>query len=196
MKGVLWSRADLAVLVFPVHEGGVQMKLAVAIAVLAALGGCQKSPSVTTDAEFDRQWAEVSKAIPDTFYIEDDRAAGLMGNVTRSPHVAAEGQPAVAGGPLPVQLEMGEISKTIRGNLSAVKVCYLRQQRTGSRSGKAIVTFDINTDGKVGGVTVNAPSFQGTNLPGCVGDQVKRIAFPRFQKGPQTVSYPFVFVGN
>ncbi|HEY3357782.1 MAG TPA: AgmX/PglI C-terminal domain-containing protein [Polyangia bacterium] len=168
----------------------------VGLAVLAAVGGCSKGGTANTDEQFDKRWVEVSKSIPDTFYIEDDRAAGLMGNVTRSPHVPDGAQPSPGGGPLPVQLEMGDISKTIRGNLSAVKVCYLREQRTGSRSGKAIVTFDINTDGKVGQVAVNAPSFKGTNLPTCVGDQVKKLAFPKFQKGPQTVSYPFVFVGS
>jgi hypothetical protein len=169
----------------------------VVFAVLAAMGGCSKGGNApATSPEFDRQWAEVSKSIPDTFYIEDDRAAGLMGNVTRSPHVSDSTGLAPGSGPLPVQLEMTDISKTIRGNLSAVKVCYLREQRTSPRSGKAIVTFDINPDGHVAQVSVNAPSFRGTNLPDCVGDQVKKMAFPKFQKGPQTVSYPFVFVGS
>jgi hypothetical protein len=170
----------------------------IAIAMLAALGGCSKAAAPEANSpEFDKQWAEVSKAIPDTAYIEDDRAAGLMGNVTRSPHVAeSAAAPAAAAATLPDKLEMSEISKTIRTNLAAVKVCYLREQRSGSRSGKAIVNFNIATNGKVEEVKVNAPSFKGTNLPDCVGDQVKRMSFPKFQKGPQEVSYPFVFVGN
>jgi len=170
-----------------------QVAWIVAVALLG-LAGCSKQAKPAGDPAFDKQWAEISKAMPDTAYIEDDRAAGLMGKVERSPQVAAE--PARAGGPLPQKLEMTEISRTIRGNLTAVKVCYMREQRVAARSGKAIVTFDVNSDGHVGTVEVNAPAFRGTNLPSCVGNQVKKMTFPKFQQGPQSVSYPFVFVGS
>jgi hypothetical protein len=169
----------------------------VIVAALATTAGCSRStPTSTASAEFDRQWSALSTAVPDTFYIEDDRAAGLMGNVARLPDTRAEEPLAPLGGPLPVQLDMSEISKTIRGNLSAVKVCYMREQRKVPRSGKAIVKFEINTDGRVGSVAVNAPAFTGTDLPGCIGGHVRRMTFPKFQKGPQSVSYPFVFVGS
>jgi hypothetical protein len=172
------------------------MKQAAWIVAFALLGGvgCSKSAPVA-DPAFDKQWAEVSKSVPETAYIEDDRAAGLMGKVERSPQVPAE-QPAVGGGALPAKLEMNDISRTIRTNLAAVKVCYLREQRVAARSGKAIVNFAVQADGKVGDVEVNAPAFKGTNLPTCVGDQVKKMTFPKFQNGPQSVSYPFVFVGS
>ena len=150
-------------------EDGMRHASMIGFLALVATGGCSKGAPAT--------------------------AAGLMGNVTRAPHVAPD-PPRTGAAALPEKLEMTDISRSIRGNLTAVKVCYLREQRKNPRSGKAIVTFDINADGKVGDITVNAPSFQGSDLPGCVSDQVKRIAFPRFQKGPQTVSYPFVFVGS
>jgi hypothetical protein len=163
-------------------------------ALLGLVGACSKQGAPAPDPAFDKQWADVSKSVPETAYIEDDRAAGLMGKVERSPQVAAE--PSPAGGPLPQKLEMNDISRTIRSNLSAVKVCYLREQRVATRSGKAIVNFAVSSEGKVSDVEVNAPSFKGTNLPGCVGDQVKKMTFPKFQQGPQSVSYPFVFVGS
>jgi hypothetical protein len=167
-----------------------------ALATLVALAACTKAPAAASDPEFDRKWAEVSKSVSDTFYIEDDRAAGLMGNISRSAVVSSDAPAPGAGVALPMQLDMGDVSRTIRGNLTQVKVCYLREQRISQRSGKAIVTFDINTDGRVGEVKVTAPTFTGSNLPDCVGGQVKKLAFPKFQKGPMTVSYPFVFVGS
>ncbi len=172
------------------------MKQAAWIVAFALLGvvGCSKQAAPVADPAFDKQWAEVSKAVPETAYIEDDRAAGLMGKVERAPQVAAE--PAPGGGPLPAKLEMNDISRTIRSNLTAVKVCYLREQRVTARSGKAIVNFAVQSSGQVSDVEVNAPAFKGTNLPNCVGDQVKKMTFPKFQQGPQSVSYPFVFVGS
>ena len=73
----------------------------VALAVLAAVGGCSKGGTTASTDEFDKRWAEVSKAITDTFYIEDDRAAGLMGNITRSPHVPDTAQPTPGGAARP-----------------------------------------------------------------------------------------------
>jgi hypothetical protein len=161
---------------------------------LLGVTGCSKRSAPASDPAFDREWAAVSKTVPDTAYIEDDRAAGLMGKVERSPQVAPA--PSPGAGPLPQKLDMTDISRTIRSNLTAVKVCYLREQRIAARSGKAIVNFAVNSDGSVSNVEVKAPAFRGTNLPGCVGNQVKKMTFPKFQQGPQTVSYPFVFVGS
>ena len=172
-----------------------QVAWIVAFALLGIVGACSKQSAPAADPAFDKQWAEVSKAVPETAYIEDDRAAGLMGKVERAPQVAAE-QPPAAGGPLPTKLETNDISRTIRTNLAAVKVCYLREQRVSARSGKAIVNFAVSSAGKVSDVEVNAPAFKDTNLPNCVGDQVKKMTFPKFQNGPQSVSYPFVFVGS
>jgi hypothetical protein len=45
-------------------------------------------------------------------------------------------------------------------------------------------------------VQVDAPSFQGTALPGCLTAQVSVWTFPPSQKGSGAVSYPFVFVGT
>ena len=124
----------------------------VAFALLGLVGACSKQAAPAADPAFDKQWAEVSKSVPETAYIEDDRAAGLMGKVERAPQVAAEPTPSAEGGALPAKLEMNDISRTIRGNLTAVKVCYLREQRVATRSGKAIVNFAVQTDGKVSDV--------------------------------------------
>jgi hypothetical protein len=169
----------------------------IALLLVVALGGCDRDkPGPASTAEFDQQWAALTKAAPEAAYIEDDHAAGMMGNVSRSPAEAPPSPPPPSAGGLPTKLDMAEISRTMRGNLGAVKVCYMREQRTTPRSGKAIVNFNIKGDGTVVDVNVVAPAFRGTNLPDCLKDKVKRITFPKFKEAPQEVSYPFVFMGN
>ena len=172
---------------------------------LAIAPGCSKkttSASATgSDSVFDKKWAELASAGTEVAYIEDDRGEGLMGNVRRASRVKAEPPAilpaeAVADG-LPDQPAGAEVQKVIRGNLMAVRSCYMSMARKGqARSGKAIVSFAIGADGKTTEVRVEAPAFQGTPLPGCVSSQIARWEFPKSQKGAGQVSYPFVFVGS
>ena len=177
--------------------------------VLALLSGgvcCSKraAPVGSVDPEFDKQWADLAKAGTEVAYIEDDRGEGLMGNVRRASRVKAE-PPAVVPSEAPAGNESGlpeqppgeQVQKIIRGNLMAVRGCYMSMARTGqARSGKAIVTFAIGADGRPTSLHVDAPSFQDTPLPGCVTAQVSRWEFPKSQRGGGQVSYPFVFVGS
>jgi outer membrane biosynthesis protein TonB len=157
----------------------------------------------TSDPEFDKKWAALAQAGADVAYIEDDRGEGLMGNVRRASRVKADPSAAL-GGPaaaqaaaLPEQPAGEEVQRIIRGNLMAVRGCYMNMARTGqARSGKAIVSFSIGADGRPASLRVDAPAFHDTPLPACVTAQISRWAFPRSQKGGGSVSYPFVFVGG
>ena len=158
----------------------------------------------TTDPEFDKKWAALAQAGADVAYIEDDRGEGLMGNVRRASRAKAEPPPVLAGpaaaepvAVLPEQPPGEEVQRIIRGNLMAVRGCYMNVARTGqARSGKAIVSFAIGADGRPASLRVDAPAFRDTPLPACVTAQVSRWSFPRSQKGGGSVSYPFVFVGG
>jgi len=156
----------------------------------------------TSDPDFDKKWAELAKSGADVAYIEDDRGEGLMGNVRRASRVKAEPPPAEpsaaqAAGALPDAPAGEDIQRIIRGNLVAVRGCYMNIARTGqARSGKAIVSFAIGADGRASSVRVDAPTFRDTPLPACVTAQVARWSFPKSQKGGGAVSYPFVFVGG
>jgi hypothetical protein len=98
---------------------------------------------------------------------------------------------------LPAEPPGPEIARVIRGNLGAIKGCYLAVAAHGSgRSGKAIVSFSIGADGRPANVAVDAPAFAGTPLRTCVMAQIGFWSFPRSQKGAGAVSYPFVFVGG
>ncbi len=177
----------------------------VAIAAAACLGACSKSPATipSGDEGFDRQWSSLAGQGMDPLVVEDDQAQGLMGSVRRAvrtrvatPTTTSPPPPSTEP-PLPEQPPSTEIQRIVRVNLGGVKTCYLMMTRAGvDRSGKAIVTFGIDPDGKVSNAKIDAPSFTGTVLPGCVMGQVQRWAFPRSQKGGGSVSYPFVFVSG
>jgi len=92
----------------------------------------------TSDPEFDKKWAALAQAGTDVAYIEDDRAEGLMGNVRRASRVKAEPPPVLTGpaaaqavGDLPEQPAGEEVQRIIRGNLMAVRGCYMNMARTG-----------------------------------------------------------------
>jgi hypothetical protein len=180
--------------------------LATGLVLAVALGGaaCAKksAPAAPASPEFDKKWSDLAQAGIEVSYIEDDRGEGLMGNVRRASRVKADPPPAApaeenAAGGLPAQPPGEQIQRIIRGNLMAVRSCFMSMARTGqARSGKAIVSFTIGADGRAAGLRVDAPSFADTPLPGCVTAQVSHWEFPKSQKGGGQVSYPFVFVGS
>jgi hypothetical protein len=183
-----------------------QSVFATGLILALAFGGaaCAKKsvPAVPGSPEFDKKWAELAQAGTEVSYIEDDRREGLMGNVRRASRVKAE-PPTVAPAEdnavvgLPDQPPGEQVQRIIRGNLMAVRGCFMSMARTGqARSGKAIVSFTIGADGRAAGLRVDAPSFVDTPLPGCVTAQVSHWEFPKSQKGGGQVSYPFVFVGS
>jgi hypothetical protein len=126
-----------------------------------------------------------------------------MGNVRRASRVKAEppavqdNEAAANPGALPERPSGEQVQRIIRGNLMAVRGCFMSMARTGqARSGKAIVSFSIGADGKPTGLKVDAPTFADTPLPGCVTAQVSHWEFPKSQRGGSHVSYPFVFVSG
>jgi hypothetical protein len=156
------------------------------------------------DPSFDRAWTSLAQKGVDTFYIEDDRGEGLMGNVLRAQGGALAMAPDLqaslrqtGGQALPVSPNPDEVQKVIRQNLGGVKSCYLRVTRDGEpRSGKAIVSFQVGASGHVEELRIDAPAFSGTSLPTCVTGQISHWIFPASQKGGLAISYPFVFVGS
>jgi hypothetical protein len=181
----------------------------VGIGLLIALpfggGACAKKSTsdVSGSPEFDKKWSSLAQEGVEVAYIEDDRGEGLMGNVRRASRVKAEpptvqaaAQAGIAGG-LPDRPPSEQVQQIIRGNLMAVRGCFMSMARTGqARSGKAIVSFTIGADGKPVELKVEAPTFVDTPLPRCVTAQISHWEFPKSQRGGGQVSYPFVFVSS
>jgi hypothetical protein len=160
------------------------------LVVSLSLGACSRN-GPPEDPAFTARWNEVT-ARSETMVVGDDRALALSASVRKAE--ARDRAPAHAGG-LPEQPRGEEVAQVIRSNLPGIKGCYAGAARDG-RSGKAIVTFTIGSDGRPSNVQVDAPSFKDTGLPTCLGAQVSFWSFPRSQKGGGVVSYPFVFVGG
>jgi len=175
----------------------------VLLAGLTALGCTKKSDDGKTTApstpEFDQKWSALADKDSEVFYIEDDRGEGLMGNVRRAKRGNNDALSAKVDDTMgtPATLSNDAVQRVIRQNLAGVRACFLRIGRDGDqRSGKAIVSFEVGAGGDVQNTKVDAPSFQGTSLPGCVLGMVSHWVFPKSQKGGLAISYPFVFVGG
>jgi hypothetical protein len=156
------------------------------------------------DPRFDEAWRALAARgdeEADVFYIEDDRGEGLMGRVRRAARSVPRPPPTTPPPPVatgePDQPPGPEVASVIRANLAAVKACYLRITREGRMvSGRAILSFTVESNGSAGNVQVDAPAFVGTELPRCMSAEVQRWSFPRSKRGGLAVSYPFVFVGG
>jgi hypothetical protein len=185
-----------------------------ALAVLLGLG-CQRSGEerslgsmrlgTKVDPKFDEAWRALSARTDDqadVFYIEDDRAEGMMARVRRNPRTVPAPPPAPATTPAPADGEpeqpSGEaVSAAVRANLPAIKACYLRLTRQGKViNGRAILSFTVHKDGSAKNVRVDAPAFEDSDLPRCMSSQVTSWTFPRSKRGGFEVSYPFVFMGQ
>jgi hypothetical protein len=179
------------------------MGLLLALPIGGAACTKKTAPAPASNPAFDERWAELAHQGVEVAYIEDDRGEGLMGNVRRASRVKAEPPsvtPTAAGvdpAALPDRPPSEQVQKVIRGNLMAVRGCFMSMARTGqARTGKAIVSFSIGADGKAAGLRVDAPAFVDTPLPGCVTAQISHWEFPKSQRGGGQLSYPFVFVSD
>jgi hypothetical protein len=159
-----------------------------------ALVACARKQAPPEDPAFESRWKTAASGA-EVLTIGDDSGEALMGNVRRAGRPKGDDSPQTTGS-LPAQLGGDQVQRVIRSNLASVKGCYISVARHTPRTGKAIVSFTVGADGRPSNVQVDAPSFQGTALPGCLTAQVSVWSFPPSQKGSGAVSYPFVFVGT
>jgi TonB family protein len=157
-----------------------------------ALGACSRQ-GPPEDPAFQARWNQVTAA-NEALVVGDESGLALSANVRKAEAKLDRPPPRPNG--LPDQPGGDDVARVIRSNLGAVKGCYANAARRSGRSGKAIVTFTIGSDGRPTNVQVDAPSFKDTGLPTCLTAQVSFWSFPRSRKGAGEVSYPFVFVGG
>lgn len=177
---------------------------------LLAVAGCSKGnggagAASTGPAPFDKRWETLQQQGTQAIQIADDKGAAMMDNVLGAQAGALAAAPWMAesmkgggrAGPLPERPDANEVSKLVRQYVPGVKSCYQRMTREGdSRTGKAIVSFQIGGNGRVSSLSVDAPAFEGSPLASCINGQVARWVFPPSKNGAPASSYPFVFVGG
>jgi hypothetical protein len=168
-------------------------------------GGGGGAPAPAGPSPFDKRWEALQQQGAQAIQIVDDKGAAMMDNVLGAQSGALAAAPWLAEsmkgggqkGPLPERPDANEVSKLVRQYVPGVKSCYQRLTREGdTRTGKAIVSFQIGGNGRVQGLTVDAPAFEGSQLASCIDNQVARWVFPPSKNGAPASSYPFVFVGS
>jgi hypothetical protein len=187
------------------------MKLAnwvLAGALLLSVGACNKDkaavPAAGGPTPFDKRWESLQAQGAQAIRIVDVQGEALMDNVLGAQGGAlaaapwmAESMKNGARGNLPERPDPNDVNKLVKQYVPGVKSCYQRMTRGGdTRTGKAIVSFQIAGNGHVQSVDVAAPDFEGSQLAACIDGQVSHWVFPPSQKGAPASSYPFVFSGG
>jgi hypothetical protein len=172
--------------------------------LLAACDKGRKEPAAGGPSPFDRRWEALQAQGAQAIRVVDDQGAALMDNVLGAQGGALAAAPWMAesmknakAGALPERPDPNDVNKLVKQYVPGVKACYQRMTRGGdTRTGKAIVSFQIASNGKVQSVAVDAPEFEGSQLASCIDGQVSRWQFPPSKKGAGSSSYPFVFSGG
>jgi hypothetical protein len=185
------------------------MKLAKWIVVGALfLAACDKSKTsgpAAGPSPFDKRWETLQAQGAQAIRIVDEPGTALMDNVlgaqggamAAAPWMAESMKGGANKGALPERPDYNEVQKLVKQYVPGVKSCYQRMTRGGdTRTGKAIVSFQIAGNGRVQSVNIDAPDFEGSQLASCIDGQVQRWVFPPSQKGQGASSYPFVFSGG
>jgi hypothetical protein len=172
---------------------------------VVALGACSRGGaggSSSAPTPFDKRWDALAQQGAQAIRISDDQGAALMDNVLGAQTGAVAVAPLMAEsmktgaqpGALPDKLDVNEVQKIVRQYLPGVKSCYQRMTAGGdTRTGKAIVSFQIAGNGHVQALSIDAPAFDGSQLTSCIDNYVSRWVFPISRSGAQSLSYPLVF---
>jgi hypothetical protein len=175
---------------------------------LVALGACSRggADGAGGGTPFDKRWDMLAQQGAEAIrVVSEGQGAALMDNVLGAQSGAVAMAPLMAeslkggarSGPLPDRPDVNAVQKLVHQYVPGVKSCYQRMTREGdTRSGKAIVSFQIGSSGRVEALSVDAPAFDGSQLASCIDGQVSRWVFPPSRHGAPPSSYPFVFVGS
>jgi TonB family protein len=112
-----------------------------------------------------------------------EKAEQRVGNVQAS-------APEVDSGALDPQA----IARVVKGRLSAVKECYEHElKRNPKLSGKVVIRFTIEEDGRTTGVSVEDNSMGNADVGTCIVSRFERFRFPKPSGGQVTATFPFIF---
>lgn len=95
------------------------------------------------------------------------------------------------------KLEKVEIQRVIRLHINEVKRCYETQLAKNPKlSGKVMVRFVIDTDGKVTDSSIAETTLHDSLAEGCIAGAVRTWLFPKPQGGRVIVAYPFILANS
>jgi hypothetical protein len=89
------------------------------------------------------------------------------------------------------------INRVVRAHQGGIRFCFERElQRDPKLSGKVVVVWKINLEGRVHFARIESTTLQNQRVESCMLTNIRRWIFPRPQGGICVVNYPFVFKGG
>ena len=118
---------------------------------------------------------------------------GLGGHQGKELKVAVQtGTPDLSGG-----LSREQILKVVMSHAAAIQFCYEKElQRFPHLSGKVMLAWKVNLDGRVETVKVDSSTLGNASAESCMARQVKNWQFPKPNGVVALVTFPFFFKGQ
>jgi hypothetical protein len=125
------------------------------------------------------------------------RACAALALIAAALPFAATAQVYVPPEPTPSQRErlgQSDVMKVVLANKPAIVKCVNEQKKKDpSSSGKLVMRWTIQTNGKTKNVSVHSPEFAGTYMASCITGLVKGWTFPKHTKQGDPIEFPFTF---
>lgn len=92
----------------------------------------------------------------------------------------------------PGKMDKAVIGREVKRNIAKIRYCYEKElARTPDLAGTVTVSFVIGADGRV--TSSRASGMGNTAVESCAAALIQRIQFPKPEKAPVAVNYPFTF---
>ena len=101
--------------------------------------------------------------------------------------------PALASG-AQERLGQSDIMKVVLDNKPAIVKCVNEQKKKDpALSGKLVMRWTVQTNGKTKGVSVQSPEYARTYMATCISGLIKGWTFPQHRKQGDPIDFPFTF---
>jgi predicted Zn finger-like uncharacterized protein len=98
---------------------------------------------------------------------------------------------------LPDTLEQSQVLEVVKANFPRIQSCMKQQaEKDPSLTGKMIVSWEIQPNGRPSKVKVDTEKFQGTFVASCITGTVEGFIFPKFGGDPIPIRFPFNLKGQ
>jgi hypothetical protein len=133
----------------------------------------------------------------------DDDFESMFGDKKSAPKAAAQPAksaravyvpPAPGQVDIPEKLGQSDIMQVVLQNKAALATCAQEQKkRDPSLSGKLVVRWSIQTNGKTSKVAPQTAEFKNTYMATCVSNVIKQMHFPAHKVEGDPIDFPFSF---
>jgi hypothetical protein len=139
----------------------------------------------------DRKAAPEKDDFAQAFGVDDSPAK-------KAPEKVAKAEPS--GGYIPPapgsrqSLGQSDIFEVVAANKPALVACVAEQKRKDpATSGKLMMRWQIQTNGRTSNVTVMSDEFKGTYIADCITKLIKGMRFPQHKEQGDPTTFPFKF---